>query len=374
MNKHLNKIFFLFLVLIIGISSCKKSGTLITATNGTQPGLTASAATLSYTEADSANTAITFTYTPSDFGYSAAVNYDIQFSYNDSNFSKITDQSLTGNSVSYTVKDFNTILLGSKYSAGVQDTVYVRVKSQVATSTLIQYSDTLGIVVTPYMAKRVITYPFLYVPGGYQGWDFAHDDGSQPAIIAKLYSPQSNSTYSGYVNITDTSTASQGAQFKLAPAYSWNYTFGEVTATTFSSSGGNFTLSKTQGPGYYLLTADTTAKTWSISLRNWGIVGDAANGWTPSTDNINFDFDNTDQVLVKTLYLKAGGIKFLANADPNFTVQYGSDGSAINAITGDVGLSSNSSSGNINITEAGTYKITLDLRVPGEPVCTIIQQ
>ncbi|MDE1191456.1 MAG: SusE domain-containing protein [Arachidicoccus sp.] len=371
MGKYIIKIFsFLFFLSIIN-TACKKSGDMIVAKQGTLPGLTADKSELNYTIDDSASNAVTFTYTPTSYGYSAAINYNLQFSYNDSNFSSTADYTFASGSMSFTVAAFNTLLLGLKYQAGVTDTILVRVKASAADS-LYTYSDTVGIVVSPYAQPRVIVYPFLYAPGAYQGWNFG--GGEPPTIIAKLYSTKSNSAYEGYINITDTTNGN--GQFKLAPANSWNYSFSEVTATTFASSGNNFSVTK--GPGYYLIDADTSTKKWAATIQNWSIIGDAANGWSAPANDIAFDFDDTDQVLVKTLDLKAGGIKFIMNG--SFDVSYGiqkdpNDNTKDLAISplGEVPIAT-SNTDNIPITVAGTYKITLDLRVPSEPVCTLVKQ
>lgn len=376
MNRHLNKIIFLSLALMIGMGACKKAGPFVTATSGVHPGLTASATMLNYTQADSASNAVTFTYTPTSFGYQAAVNYNLQVSYNDSNFSKISTYALSGGTKSFTVAKFNVLALGSKYAAGVTDTVLVRVQAIVSgtgmtpgSDTLAQYSDVVKIVVTPYVAKRVITYPFLYVPGAYQGWS------PSSAVIAKLYSPGSNSSYEGYVNITDATNGNN--DFKITPAPVWDNSYGEVTASTIAyNGGGNFEVPSV---GYFLLNVNTQALTWSATLQNWSIIGDAANGWNPG-DDIAFDFDATDQILVKTVQLKVGGIKFRMNDAWSVTYGIQKDPSDATGKTdlpispiGEVPIST-SNNDNIPITEPGTYKITLDLRVPSEPVCTLIKQ
>ncbi len=359
MITQLNKVFWLMGIAALAFFSCKKSGTFITATSGTQPGLTASTNILNYAEADSASNAVTFTYTPSDFGYQAAINYDIQFSTKDSNFTKFTDQSMSGTSISYLVKDFNTLVIGLKYSAGITDTVYVRVKATAADS-LYRYSDTLAIVVTPYETKRVITYPALYMPGDYQGWS------PGAAVIAKLYSPTSSSAYEGFIDLP-----SADNQFLITPAPTFDNKYTEVTATTMVYNGGNnFDIA---GAGYYLINADTQADTWSATLQNWSIIGDF-NGWSDAS----FSFDAVNQVLVDTLTIPAAGdgtggaLKFRANQSWDGSAASPNYGGTLDPNTGNVALSLGGS--NIAIAKPGVYVFTLDLRVPSEPLCSIIKQ
>lgn len=361
MIKKIVNLLFLPALLMLLMVSCEKDGTMVVATSGTQPGLTASAITLNYTEADTAKTAVTFTRTTSDFGYDAAVDYTLEFSAKGTNFEKVTSYTMSETSIDFTVKDFNALVLGLKYSAGVKDTVYARVLAEAADSLFI-YSDVVKITVTPYAAKRVIPYPFLYVPGAYQGWSPGGD------VIAKLYSPDKNGQYEGCVNLPDADNP-----FKLTPAPNWDNSYGMLTATTMTyDGGGNFDIA---GAGYYLIKANTNTGTWSATLQNWGIIGDV-NGWA---GDIQFEFEDSAQVLVKTVELPVGGLKFRANgATQGWAINYGTEddgtgkGIAPNPVTGMVPLVSGGK--NITITEAGMYKITLDLRVPSEPYCTIVKQ
>lgn len=353
MTKKINILIVLFTLGLFVFSSCKKDGEMIRATSGTAPGLTANTTNLNYTIADSIKNAITFTYTSSDFGFKAAISYDIQFSTNDSNFSNYKDIALTTTTLSYTVKDFNTLLLGLKYNPSVTDTLLVRVKARVADS-LFKYSDTLAIIVRPYAGDRVITYPFLYVPGAYQGWNPA------AAVIAKFYSPTNNNVYDGYVNIPDANSL----EFKLTTGATWDNNYGSsdgVVGAGVIASGASNNL-KVASAGYYLVHVDVPSLKWTSRLQNWSIIGDV-NSWG---GDISFDFDATKQLLVKTLTLPAGVLKFRANAD--WTTNYGGTLDAL----GNVALVDNG--GNISIPTAGQYKITLDLRVPSVPVCTIIKQ
>jgi hypothetical protein len=340
------------------LASCTKDGTMVIAKLTTPVQLTANANSLDYTESDTAKTAVTFTRTSADFGYAAAIGYTLQFSVKGTDFSKVASYAMSSTTMDFTVKDFNTLTLGLKYSPGVVDTVLARVEARVADS-LYSYSEVVKIALTPYAAKRVINYPFLYVPGAYQGWAPA---GS---VIAKLYSPNNDGQYEGFVNLPDADN-----QFKLTPAPTWDNSYGMLTETTMAYDGGdNFDVS---GAGYYLINANTAKGSWSATLQNWSIIGDF-NGWAA---DVPFTFDEQDQVLVKTLDLKVGGIKFRMNN--GWTVAYGiqkdsnGDDLSISPI-GEVPIST-SNNDNIPITEAGTYKITLDLRVPDEPYCTIVKQ
>src|SRR5699024_2787122 len=363
MIKKIFNLLFLPVLLVLMMTSCEKDGAMVVATTGTQAELTASTTTLDYSEADTAKTAVTFTRTDSDFGYAAAVDYTLEFSVKGTNFEKVTSYSMSKKNMDFTVKDFNALALSLKYTAGEKSTIYARLMAKAADS-LFTYSDVVQIVVTPYASKRVITYPSLYVPGAYQDWN---PDGS---VIAKLYAPDKNGQYEGYVNLPDAEN-----QFKLTPEPSWDNSYGMLTSTTMAyNGGGNFDIS---GAGYYLIKANTNNGIWSATLQNWSIIGDV-NGWA---GDLPCAFNDSAQVLVKTLQLPAGGLKFRANGSTQeWAINYGTQddgtgqnkGVAPNPVTGLVPLIPGGE--NITITEAGTYKITLDLRVPSEPYCTIVKQ
>ncbi|SEA24811.1 protein of unknown function [Arachidicoccus rhizosphaerae] len=344
MKIRLNFLYILAAVLMLSVASCKKDQTMVIASSDAATELTASAQTLVLNEENAADQAVTLSWSKPDFGYAAAIDYYLQVSFKDSAFSKISSIGIgTATSISYTVEDLNTLLLGAKYPSDEANDVQIRVLAQVADS-LFVYSNVLTVNVTPYLAKRVITYPNLYMPGDYQGWDPTSE------TIAKLYSINSNTSYKGYINVeADTN------YFKITAAPNWDGTnYGTGGKGLLSTTGDNLMIDTA---GYYLVTADTKALSWSYTRENWGMIGDAIGGWDDA-DEVMFDFDKENQVLTKTVNLVAGGLKFRANHDWTLNLgagaKYGGD--------------------NYTITTAGTYLITLDLRVPDEPVVTMTLQ
>ena len=335
MKLRINIIVLFSVLMLIGVS-CKKQGELVMAKSSASLQLTASASSLVLTQDMGDLQALTLSWNKADFGYASAVNYTLQVSFNDSLFKRSSSLGMGGELKSnFTTAELNTLLLGAKYPAGKASEVKLRVLAQIADS-LYSYSDTVTLSITPYMAERVIGYPGLYIPGGYEGWDFA------AKTIARLYSMSDDGVYEGYVYLPDAENA-----FKLTEGLNWDTQYGDAgTPGALSTSGTDL---KVEGAGYYLLKADTKKLSWSATLNNWGIIGDAAAGWGDN-DDIMFDFDPEKQVLTKTLQLKAGPMKFRANHNWDLNIgegfQYGA--------------------GDITITEPGTYLIILDLRVPGE--------
>lgn len=344
MKIRINFLCILAAVLLFSVSSCKKDGALTIASPSAPVNLTASQQTLVLNEGNATDNAVELSWNKADFGYAAAINYTLQVSFKDSAFRKFTSVGIgTANATSFTVADLNTLLLGAKYPAATASDVMVRVLAEVADS-LYAFSDTLTLHVTPYVAKRVISYPALYVPGAYQGWQ----PGSE--IIARLFSVADNGAYEGYVNLPDAKN-----EFKFTAEQNWDGAqYASGGSGLLATTGDNLLI---EDAGYYLIKADTKKLTWSATVENWGIIGDAAKGWGDA-DDIMFDFDAENQVLTKTLALKAGNVKFRANHKWDLNI----------------GLNTKYGGDNIVITDPGTYKITLDLRVPSEPVMTMVLQ
>lgn len=345
MKIRINILGILATVVMLGFLSCNKEGVLVTASPSTQVELTASQQTIVLTEANAAEKAVDLTWNKADFSYAAAINATLQLSFKDSAFRKFSSVGVgAATTASLTVADLNTLLLGAKYPAGQVSDVMIRVLSKV-TDSLYVFSDTVTLHITPYMAKRVISYPVLYVPGDYQGWA----PGSE--TIGRLFSTADNGAYEGYVNFpADTN------YFKFTPVADWKNEYGASGVGKLTQKAGSDNV-ELDTSGYCLLKVDTKKLTWTATVENWGMIGDAAKGWGDA-DDIMFDFDSQNQVLVKTVNLKVGPLKFRANHKWELNIgagtKYGGD--------------------NIDITEAGTYKITLDLRVPSEPILTMVIQ
>jgi hypothetical protein len=81
----LNKISLLFFV-ALALWSCKKDEERVVVQTGVPSTLTASATSVVLQDADAVKDAISFSWSPSEFGYEAAVDYFIEFAKKDSNF------------------------------------------------------------------------------------------------------------------------------------------------------------------------------------------------------------------------------------------------------------------------------------------------
>lgn len=325
-------------LLLLLLASCKKDEVKTMLVQGSVPALTVSASTLVLDQANAGNNAVTFSWTANDYGFKAAASYTIQLSKKGSNFASGSTTEISAlNSLTktFTVSDINKELL-KIVSAGTASDLEVRIRSDISnTGVAPVYSNVVAMKATPY--RDIISYPSVYVPGDYQGWD--------PGKAPSLASVKNDKTYEGYVNIKTGSL-----EFKITSDPDWNHTaYGDGGSGKLSTSGGNL---KVASAGFYQLKANLNTLTWSAARTAWGILGDATpGGWDTDTD---MAYDATTGLWTLTATLKTGEMKFRANR--NWDINFGDD-NADNAP--EYGGS------NIKITSAGSYLITLDLSVAG---------
>ncbi|MGI4021193.1 MAG: SusE domain-containing protein [Janthinobacterium lividum] len=236
-------------VLLMLFSSCKKDGAQVVSTVGSAGTLTASTATPALSLATSANNAVTFNFAATPVtGYQAAVTYTIQIDKKGNNFASAREITATAPSTNVSVAALNTVLLNMALPTGTSTQVDVRVKSLIAANATPVYSNTINLTVTPYTLTS-----YIYVPGGYQGWDPTKVD------VPSLASPTSNGIYDGTV-VVPVATTDFG--FKITPAQSWAVSYGAASSSTLSLTGGNLTF---PSAGTFKLHVDMNALTYTIS-------------------------------------------------------------------------------------------------------------
>jgi hypothetical protein len=194
-----------------------------------------------------------------------------------------------------------------------------------------------GSVVVAPNAGNTASYPVLYVPGSYQGWD--------PANTATvLTSPKNDGKFEGYLYFKDA-----GTQFKFATGPNWTVNYGDTGANgTLDSGGDNISVADA---GMYKVNVDINALTFTILKTSWAIIGSAtAGGWGADTD---MTYDATTNSWTISADLIAGDMKFRANHDWGINL---GDNNADALLQQD--------GKNISIPSAGNYKIKLFLAHP----------
>ncbi len=190
-----------------------------------------------------------------------------------------------------------------------------------------------GFLVSPVSGE---TYPEIYVPGNFVGWN--------PNNAPALTSPLDDGLYEGYLYFEDANT-----QIKFTPERSFSGNYGDDGGDgTLDPNGDNIIVAE---PGFYRLNVDLNAMTYTIEKTEWGIIGSATpNGWD---SDIDMTYDPVDTSWVVETFLDAGELKFRANDD--WAINFGDDGAdAILEADG----------GNIVISNKSNYRIRLYLDKP----------
>lgn len=178
------------------------------------------------------------------------------------------------------------------------------------------------------------SFPKIYAPGGYQGWD--------PAKATTFTSPNADGKYEGYINFKE------ATEFKFTTNPDWSENFGDNGADgTLDKDGANLKVE----PGFYKINVDIPGKKYTIKKTSWGLIGSATpTGWDSDTDLKYNAATNSWDI---TINLVKGDAKFRAN--DNWDLNYGDNGA-------NASLEENGA--NIAIPSDGTYIIKLFLDKP----------
>lgn len=286
-------------------------------------------------DADLNAQAVEITYNPADFGFSAATTYVFELDAADGDFSNPVQAGMsTSNSISLKTGTLNNAILSFGAQGGFESTVQGRVVARINDNIDSIVSNTIMMTVTPF----AVQFPFLHVPGGYQGWNPA--DSS-----TIIYSTTRDGKYDGYIYFGEPS------QFKLTDGPSWDVNWGDDEKDGILNPGGIDNNLEAMEVGMHRIKANLNDLSYSIELTNWGVIGSATpTGWDADTDMV---YDATSGTLKLTMDLAAGEIKFRANDD--WGLNYGDT---------DGNLSLEEGGDNIVITDPGNYTIELVLNVP----------
>lgn len=343
MKKSILSLFTIFGLLVF--TSCEDSvGPKISSDPGS-PTLTSEVDGQSYelNEEDADEELLTLSWDAPDFGFSAPVEYIIEIDPEGSEFENpATFYETHETSVTMSVGEVNQRLISAGVPFGIESEVDFRIRAHVSDNVEDRLSDVFSIAFTPY--EIVIEFPEIYVPGSYQSAGSYSEGDWSPETAPALYSTASDDSYEGYIYIAD-----DGSMFKFTEDRSWDVNWGDDGADgTLQPDGADIEADA----GYYKINVDLNDMTYSMLNTTWGVIGDAANGWDDG-DDAEMSYDVEAKVWTVTTDLSEGEFKFRANGE--WDLDYGSDNQDGTLQQG---------GGNINVTEAGTYTIELDLSGP----------
>lgn len=280
-------------------------------------------------EADNAgNVYEEFSWSPSNFGVSLAVDYILEMDINDDFSTAAIIANTKGTSASFTVEDFNDEVLGLGVPGFAQDTVYIRVRTTVVGADVeTLYSQSISRIVTTYRLSDCGNFCTIAIIGDATpgGWDTDTDMRLADA--------------SGTDRNTWTTTlflSAASAKFRASDDWANNWGSTAFPAGTGTQNGDNIPV---DAPGYYKVTFNDATGDYTFELlaaptfTTVGIIGDATpGGWDSDTDLAQ---DATDvHIWAGPVTLVDGEAKF--RADDDWAVNWGEVGypSGFGAING----------------------------------------
>lgn len=358
MKKILNKLLLISTVSFL-FFGCKKEETRTILKTAIAPALAASSTSLVLTQAHATDTSEIFSWTASQYGFIAAVNYTIQIAKGGTNFANPQKVNIPAGTLNLklAVSSLNTYAIASGLSTGSAGSLDIRVASKITDSIPSVYSNTVTITVTPYQAA----YPALLVQGG-NSW--VTPSTYTPAYI--LSSPGYSNNYEGYLYLPD-ADGYHGDAFKLISSttgtvYGWggngvaglDASGNPNTTAPMAVGAGNLWIPHNAGGVYMKINVDVTALTMSWMPISFFITGDD-NGWSTSATPMTFN-PATNKWVATGVTLTAGkSFAFTSNYGWNFNYRVDPAGHFIyGGPPGWAGV-------NVPITASGTFTVTLDL-------------
>ncbi|WP_281637110.1 SusE domain-containing protein [Flavobacterium marginilacus] len=321
------------------------------------------------------NDAFTVKWSSVDFGYIAAVSYQLQIVKSTSaNFdadAKTFDlgsfnEGLEGSTHQKTLtqRELNSILLSAGGSPAEKASYKFRVvgspsgQEVKATNKLISKSGEVAFTATPY--DTFDEFAKLYVPGSFGGASTYAD--WNPANAPKIYSPNNDGKYEGFVWMNVASPA-----FKFTDDQTWTNDKGDIaeapnTFTTLVHTNGK-DIKPTNGAGTYFITVDWTKNTYSIAPRQVAVIGDATpNGWGAAT-YLNFETNAASPYFrMYTINLTLKADAFLVRLADDWSVKMGTVSGSKETLVATSANKIRLNGGDMVVPAAGNYKIVLDLR------------
>ena len=317
------------------------------------------------------NPGLVLTWQDMNYGTPMEVTYAVQVDVAGNEFANpMTVATTTNTYISISSATLNGAALGVGLAPFVQGGLEVRIMSTVGSDGMqAAYSDSISYLVTAYstdLPKLYVIGNFLDVSGYGSDWTTAT---TLPALSASAFGA---TDFEGYVFMNRAD-----AEYKFLPTNtSFDGDYGDTGASNGAYSGTieqsdevNAGLPEPKTAGYYQVKVDTGLLTYSMTLTEWGIIGNAtAGGWDNSTP-MTYDPATKKWTILAVLSPQTApdnGWKFRANNA--WTLNLGD--TTENSTDGKLSYDGK----NIGVATAGTYLITLDLSNPRAYTYTIVLQ
>jgi len=323
--------------------------------------------------ANASTAAFTATWTPANFGFSAAVTYSLQAVKSSNTFTDASSSIVLGtfnsstdaNQKDVTQRILNNLLLSAGGTIGSSEGFKLRIvgkpSTQLASSTngVIAVSNEVSITATPY--DTFDEFDRLYVPGNYQGASgYGNSWSPDSPSVAKLFSAGNDGKYEGFVWMNDASP-----EFKFTPVPAWSGDKGESDPSgAFSGNLGTASnIKPSDGAGTYFFTVNWPALTYTMSKRQVAIIGAATpNGWGTPT-YMTFDTNPASPYYqMYTIDLALSNDEFLIRLKDDWSVKMGTLSGNTESTTTGGQYKIKLAGGNMKVPAAGNYKVVLDIR------------
>lgn len=340
----------LLLVCTVGLTACDKAGELVVASGFDNSVLSATAETAVLNEQEKDALALQLSWHIEEIQLSGGYSGDsgpmrttVQFSH-DQGFSAVARRlEVSGASLSYTHALLNDLVLALGFEPDESRTLYVRIETQLSANVAPQYSNALGITITPYAPSDAADYLYMATS------DFS-------AFPWKLCSRLEDGRYDGFVRVD------QWYNFYLTNEESAN---AETVYGSYPEDGNQYRLHAgtdrwnlwTSNGGYLYLQANLNNMTWSETVINSLSVTGDFNGWSTSATPLTYD--SARQVwtaTITTTEAEQWGIKILVNENWGFFFGEGPEDGECTLYTADAG--------GFPYPYVGTHTLTLDLSNP----------
>jgi len=286
------------------------------------------------------------------FHWTGAANnvYTVEADVLGNNFAEPVELGTTDQSgIDISVKDLNRIAL-LMIPAGTSGALELRVRAN---------SGKIGYVYTPPTALQLTTYQpyteyqlpqYMLVPGTYNDWNMT--------CAPRIVNTHNDGLYEGFINFTTSYT-----QFLFVKDVNWNplNTFYNIGNDKIGFKGNIFNIYS--GAGVYQLNINTNTNIWACTrINTLGLHGSAVKG-NPAVDPaMTLDADKMTWSIVTDL--SAGNFRIRANNSND--ADYGK--TMVNGY-----LVPDHNGADFTITNPGTYKIVINLKLAGNYTCTVVK-
>jgi hypothetical protein len=250
-----------FALALLSLTSCKKDEVQATLTPSNSPTLATTTTTVTLTQANAAQTAATFTWTPvtslkfanADNKSTPAITYYLQVDKKGHNFGAPANIAAgAGPSTTVTVGDLNTALTSIGLTPGTATDVEVRLNASYASN-----SSTYSNVVT----MKATSYKVCLAPAGSSAWSIIGPAGVDWSTDVPL-------TYNCNTNTFDVTRAMNAGEFKFRANQDWAVSYGSTTPRNASGTAPIDTNNNNNivvpTAGIYTVSLDLNARTYTL--------------------------------------------------------------------------------------------------------------